>query len=78
MIVQGFAIGGVPESDESYLRYCEMNCDWTDVKFSLKTMQQKQNALGMFMSSDKWKNTLVARRPAGPINFKEFFSRQIK
>jgi hypothetical protein len=55
----------LPESDESYLHYCEANCDWTDVNYSLKTIQQKQDALAKLMSSDKWKQTVVARMPGG-------------
>jgi hypothetical protein len=77
-VVWGYTIGGLPESDESYLNYCEANCDWTDVKYSLKTIQQKQDALAKLMSSDKWKQTVVAQMPEGPINFNEFLFRQIK
>ena len=46
--------------------------------YSLKTIQQKQDALSKLMSSDKWRQTVVARMPEGPTNFKEFRFRQIK
>ena len=78
MVVWGYTIGGLPESDESYLHYCEANCDWTDVKYSLKTIQQKRYALGKLISSDKWKHTIAAERPKRPINSNEFLVRQIK
>lgn len=78
MIVWGYTIGGLPESDESYLHYCEVNCDWTDVKYSLKTIQQKRDALGKLISSDKWKHAVAAERPERPTNSKEFLARQIK
>src|SRR5262249_34403177 len=40
MIVWGYTLAGLPESDESYLRYCEANCDWTGLKYTLKTDEQ--------------------------------------
>jgi hypothetical protein len=64
-----------------YLHYCEVNFDWTDFKYTLKSRQQKQNALAKFMSSNEWKNTRVTdmtRWLASQISFKEFFSRQIQ
>jgi hypothetical protein len=76
-IVWGYTIGGLPESDESYLHYCEANCDWTDFKYALRTDQQKQNALAKFTSSDKWKNVRMTLLTSG-TSFEEFFSRHIQ
>lgn len=70
MIVSGYVLGGLPESDESYLHYCEVNCDWTDFKYTFKTDPQKRNALAKFASSNEWKHTRVTDM--------EFLSRQIQ
>ena len=78
MVVQGYTIGGLPESDESYLHYCEVNCDWTDVKYSVKTVQQKQNALAKFTSSDKWHRVNTGHASQMGITFKDFLFRQIQ
>jgi hypothetical protein len=70
IIVSGYVLGGLPESDESYLHYCEVNCDWTDFKYTFKTDPQKRNALAKFASSNEWKNIRVTDM--------EFLSRQIQ
>jgi len=45
LIVTSYFVAGLPESDENYLRYCEANCDWSDVPYSVKTFEQKDAAL---------------------------------
>jgi hypothetical protein len=36
---------GPPETDEEYLQYCETNGDWSAFHYSVKTVQQKREAL---------------------------------
>ena len=81
MIVAGYILGGMPEPDESYLHYCETNCDWTDLKYTPKTDQQKRSALEKLLSSDEWQKTRVTdmtRWRASETSFREFLSRQIQ
>lgn len=55
LIVAGYILGGLPESDESYLRYAESNCDWSSARYRLTTEQQRQGALKKLLASGKWK-----------------------
>ncbi len=55
LIVAGYILGGYPESDESYLRYAEANCDWSGARYGLITDQQKRFALAKLLASNKWK-----------------------
>jgi|SRR5580658_5979929 hypothetical protein len=48
-------IGGLPESDEMYLRYCEADCDWSNTRYTPKTEQQKRGAMERLLASGKWK-----------------------
>jgi hypothetical protein len=80
MIVWFIEIDGFPQAPESHLHYCEENCDWTDFKYTLKTPQQKQDALAQLLSSEKWRKSRVTD-PAWLENLTridEFFLRQIQ
>jgi hypothetical protein len=59
LITYGYVVGGLPESDESYLQYCETHGDWSTFRYSVKTAQQKRDALNKLFASDKWKTTLT-------------------
>jgi hypothetical protein len=80
MVVSGYTLGGLPESDESYLRYCEASCDWTDVRYAVKTDQEKRHALTSFLASDRWKQTRITEAAwlNASLSYEEFLSRQIR
>jgi hypothetical protein len=44
-VVLGYALKGLPESPETYVRDCIENCDWNGYRFKAKTAQEKQKAL---------------------------------
>jgi len=58
LVVRLYWLNGLPERDEDYLRYCEMNCAWSSFRYSLKTAQEKQDALNKLINSPKWKSPL--------------------
>jgi hypothetical protein len=60
LITTGYFLAGKAESDEQYLQYCEANGDWSDYRYTLKTSQQKQRALGTLLASNKWNRALAA------------------
>ncbi len=71
LITRGYMGSGVPETDEKYLRYCETNCAWSDYRYSIKTEQQKRDALAKLLTSPKWKT------PLNPFE-SQFFTDQIQ
>jgi hypothetical protein len=72
LITSGYLLAGKAESAESYLRYSESDADWSGVRYTIKTTQEKQDALTKLLASPKWKTWDDAH---GRV---EFFSRQIK
>jgi hypothetical protein len=58
LITKGYSLIGLPETSEAYLEYCETNGDWSAFRYSVKTTQQKRDALKKLFASDKWKATL--------------------
>ncbi len=71
LITQGYVLGGFPESDEAYLRYCITECDWSTEIFREPTREQKRDALAKLLASSKWKR---------PLNKQEqdFLAEQVK
>jgi hypothetical protein len=59
LITDGYMMGGLPESDEAYLTYCEAHGDWSTFRYSLKTPEQKRAALNDLYASSKWKAALT-------------------
>jgi hypothetical protein len=58
LITQGYVLGGLPESAESYLRYCIANCDWNAARFNVLTDDHTRNALAELIKSNRWKRPL--------------------
>jgi len=58
LILRGYYLTGVPESADSYLKYCIGNCAWNTAAFQPKSRQQKRKALEKLMASPKWKGHL--------------------
>ena len=54
LINRGYLLAGRAELPDQYLTYCETNCDWSSLRFSLKTDVEKQGALEKLVSR-KWK-----------------------
>ena len=54
LINRGYLLAGLRERPDKYLTYCETNCDWSALRFSLKTDAEKQGALEKLLSR-KWK-----------------------
>jgi hypothetical protein len=71
LITSGYALGGVAELPEDYVRYCIQNCEWNPVPFQPKSKREKKQALEKLLASRKWK------RPLEPHE-KEFLAEQIK
>ena len=59
-VVTGYSIEGHvdPRSAELYVRYCMTNCNWSSVRFTTKSMEQKEAALQKLLSSAKWERQL--------------------
>jgi len=72
LITKGYFLAGAAESAESYLRYSEANADWSGVHYTIKTAQEKQDALTQLLASSKWKTWDDAHVRV------EFLARQIK
>jgi hypothetical protein len=60
LVVTGYILAGQPEADKVYLRYAETHADWSTVRYTLKTAEQKREALEKFLASPKWKQPLDA------------------
>jgi hypothetical protein len=58
VITKGYSLGGVAEPAESYVKYCINNCDWSGIKFSPKSKEEKQKALNKLLASPRWKAPL--------------------
>jgi hypothetical protein len=71
LITGGYSVGGEGETDEQYLDYCERSCEWSSVRYSIKTKQQEREALTKLTTSAKWKKPLDARE-------QEFLANQIQ
>jgi hypothetical protein len=71
LITSGYLLAGKAESAESYLRYSESDADWSGLHYTIKTTQEKQDALTKLLASPKWKTWDDAHVRV------EFFSRQI-
>jgi hypothetical protein len=71
LIATGYRGTGVPESAESYLRYCIKNCEWNSYQFKAQTMQDKQKALEKLLASRKWRSQLCEEE-------KSFLASQIR
>jgi hypothetical protein len=72
LIVTGYLVGGVPEPEEQYLRYAETHADWSTTRYTLKTPQQKLEALEKLFASPKW------RDPPLDASDRELLRRQIQ
>jgi hypothetical protein len=59
LVVNGYILAGLAETPEAYLRYCETQSDWSVVRYSVKTTQEKRDALNMLLTSRKWKTGLT-------------------
>ena len=71
VISRGYVIGGKPENDDEYVRYCETHADWSDLQYAVPTKQQEQAALAKLVRSQKWKIPLTDKE-------RELLSRQIE
>ena len=71
LITRGYALEGVAELSEGYLRYCLQECAWRGERFQTKSEREKKKALEKLLTSPKWKSGLEAAE-------KEFLSAQIK
>jgi hypothetical protein len=71
LIANGYILAGLAEDPEAYLRYCETQSDWSVVRYSAKTTQEKRDALNMLLTSRKWKTSLTDRE-------RKFLTDQIK
>ena len=40
LVVQGYSLGGLPESAEMYLQYCIENCEWKQKKYAAVNQEQ--------------------------------------
>jgi hypothetical protein len=62
LVVRGYMVEAIvdPHYMESYVRYCISNCDWSSVKFTAKTMEQKKKALTKIVASPKLRLPLEA------------------
>lgn len=59
VIVEAYTLGGFPEPEELYLRYCESNAEWSNFQFTIKTKQQEEKALlKLIFESPKWRRPL--------------------
>ncbi len=58
VIVWGYTLHGYEEPPGSYLEYCMTNCDWSAVKFQVKSHDQLENSLDKLLASSKWKRQL--------------------
>jgi len=58
LVVRSYWLNGIAEPDEAYLQYCEMNCAWSSLRYSVKTAREKQNALDKLIKSPKWESPL--------------------
>lgn len=58
LTTRGYALAGQAEENESYLHYCETNCDRSAFRYSTKTKQQQRSALSALMALPKWKKPL--------------------
>ena len=71
LITRGYILGGFPEPDEWYLRYCETNCDWSGFRYAIKSESQKRDALSKLLALPKWKTPLDRYE-------RQFFTEQIQ
>jgi hypothetical protein len=72
LITKGYLLAGVAESAESYLRYSDANADWSGARYTIKTAQERQDALTKLLASQKWKMWDDEHMRV------EFFTRQIR
>lgn len=71
VVVWGYSLAGLPESERQYLAYCLEECDWGTAEFKPKTAEEKKKALAKLLASPKWKEPL-------PDFYKDFLSAQVK
>jgi hypothetical protein len=57
-IINGYAIFGVRESGDKYLRRCMSGREWSTTRFQEPTRGQMNDALAKLLSSPKWKHPL--------------------
>ena len=64
LITDGYLRQGIinPGEVKSYVRYCIKNCDWSQIQFTPKTMEQKTAALEKLLASPNFR---VDRDPRG-------------
>jgi hypothetical protein len=72
LVTTGYALAGLAESAESYLRYSESDANWSSVHYTIRNVQEKQDALTKLLASSKWKTWDDAHVRV------DFFTRQIK
>src|SRR5581483_2244888 len=58
LITNGYLLAGRSEAEDMYVHYCETNCDWSGFRYTIKTEQQKRDALNKLINSPKWKMPL--------------------
>ena len=58
VVVDGYSLGGLPESTEQYLKYCLDKCVWGSVKYVEKTEEERAKALTSLLASKTWKRPL--------------------
>jgi len=61
-VVTGYFYEGFWSSNciQSYVRYCMDKCEWSSVRFTTKTKQQKEIALQKLLASPKWQRPVEA------------------
>jgi hypothetical protein len=60
-IVEGYVIGGQPESATGYLEYCIANCQWRVFLYEPPLSWRLRDDLAALVSSPKWRRPLNGR-----------------
>jgi hypothetical protein len=58
MVAGDCGLAGIPEPPKAYVRYCIEECDWSNIKFTPRSKDQKQKALEKLLSAPKLKGKL--------------------
>ncbi len=54
LITSGYSLAGKAESAAAYLAYCEDNCQWNEIVYTLPSQDEKEGALKKILELDKW------------------------
>ena len=59
LIVLGYSLGGLPESAEDYLEYCELQCTWRNEMYTMPSDAHLMESFDELLNSDKWQTPLT-------------------